>query len=53
MRMVIHDLTLGGAVPVEVAVRCDGDRLTIVWKDSELILPADEVQAVMMGDDGK
>lgn len=52
-RMIIKDQKTDGAVPVDVSVEADRDRLIIHWKDTDFVLPADEVQAIMMGDDGR
>ena len=53
MRMVIRDLSLGGAVPVETEVRREMGKLVIKWLDSEFVLDADEIRNVLEEDDLK
>jgi hypothetical protein len=53
MRMIIRDLSLGGAVPVETEVRREMGKLVIKWLDSEFVLDADEIRNVLEEDDLK
>lgn len=53
MRMVIRDLSLGCAVPVETEVRREMGKLVIKWLDSEFVLDADEIRNVLEEDDLK
>lgn len=53
MKMIIHDLTLNGSVPVEVAARREMGKLVIAWEDSEFVLDADEIRNVLEEDDLK
>ena len=53
MKMIIHDLSLGGSVPVNVEVRRETNKLIIVWKDAEFILDAGEIRNVLEEDDLK